>query len=116
MAAVGLAAGLMVGSTSGGEGKPEPAAVPVGIPLVVVDEAAGDWVVDRFAGNSTAGYAFGEASKPAPVNPYKGMQERKEVFEFTEKPQVTKQGDKWIITFASKAKCDARRDPISRRW
>ena len=45
--------------------------------------------------------------KAAPVNPYNGMQEREEVFEFTEKPKVTKAGDKWVITFASKGKCDA---------
>jgi hypothetical protein len=55
------------------------------------------------------------AEEPAPVNEYKGLQEREEVFEFAEKPKVTKQGDpstssgqgKWIITFASKGKCDA---------
>jgi hypothetical protein len=51
------------------------------------------------------------------------MQEREEVFEFVEKPKVTKAGDpstsstssgqagsgqgKWVITFASKGKCDA---------
>jgi RNA polymerase sigma-70 factor (ECF subfamily) len=44
---------------------------------------------------------------PAPVNPFNGMQEREEVFEFAEKPKVTKAGDKWVITFASKGKCDA---------
>jgi hypothetical protein len=44
---------------------------------------------------------------PAPVNPYAGMQEREEVFEFAEKPKVTKNGEKWTITFASKGKCDA---------
>ena len=69
MAVVSLAAGLAVGPASGGEGKSKPAAgpataaapaVPGGIPLIVVDEAAGDWVVDRFAGNSTAGYAFSQ--------------------------------------------------------
>ena len=43
----------------------------------------------------------------AAVNPYHRMQEREEVFELTEKPRVTKEGDKWVITFASKAKCDA---------
>ena len=41
-------------------GKPNPGPVPGGVPLIVVDEAAGDWVVDRFAGNSTAGYAFSQ--------------------------------------------------------
>jgi hypothetical protein len=45
--------------------------------------------------------------KPAPVNEYKGMQEREEVFEFSQKPAVKKDGDKWVITFASKGKCDA---------
>ncbi|MCX7805438.1 MAG: hypothetical protein N3A38_09655, partial [Planctomycetota bacterium] len=29
------------------------------------------------------------------------------VFGFTQKPKVEKQGDKWVITFASKGKCDA---------
>jgi sugar lactone lactonase YvrE len=60
LAAVGFAAGLMVGSANGGEGKSEAAAVPGGVPLIVVDEAADDWIVDRFAGNSTAGYAFSQ--------------------------------------------------------
>jgi hypothetical protein len=35
------------------------------------------------------------------------MQEREEVFEFTQKPAVTKEGDKIVISFASKGKCDA---------
>ena len=51
--------------------------------------------------------ALGQQSRPAPVNEYKGMQEREEVYVFTEKPKVERQGDKWIITFASKAACDA---------
>ena len=41
------------------------------------------------------------------VNPYGGVQEREEVFEFTQKPAVKKEGDKVVITFASKGKCDA---------
>jgi hypothetical protein len=44
-----------------------------------------------------------EASR---VNPYKGMQTREEVYEFTADPAVKKEGDKWVITFASKGKCD----------
>ena len=55
-------------------------------------------------GNAPAGPNEG---KPAPVNPYNGMQEREEVFEFTERPKVEKQGDKWVISFASRGKCDA---------
>lgn len=45
--------------------------------------------------------------KPVPVNEYKGIQDREEVFTFTQKPAVTKEGAKWVITFASKGKCDA---------
>jgi hypothetical protein len=59
---------------------------------------------DTGGGPAAAAVADG---KPAPVNEYKGMQDREEVFEFAEKPKVTKAGDKWIITFASKGKCDA---------
>jgi len=51
--------------------------------------------------------AGGGDGKPALVNPYKGMQEREEVYEFTTKPAVKKDGGKWVITFASKGKCDA---------
>jgi len=59
---------------------------------------------------ATGGHAQGPdatAGHPAPVNPYNGMQRREEVFEFTQKPDVRKEGEKWIITFASKANCDA---------
>ena len=44
---------------------------------------------------------------PVPVNPQKEMQKREEVFEFAEKPKAVREGDKVVITFASKAKCDA---------
>jgi len=54
-----------------------------------------------------AALALAQAAGPAPVNPYHGMQEREEVFEFAEKPKVTRQGDRWVIAFASKAACDA---------
>jgi hypothetical protein len=50
----------------------------------------------------------GEAkAEPAPVNPYNGLQEREEKFEFAQKPAVKKEGDKWIVTFATTANCDA---------
>jgi RNA polymerase sigma factor (sigma-70 family) len=52
----------------------------------------------------------GPAAAAAPAtgaNPVTGRQDREEVFEFTQKPTVTKQGDKVIIAFASKGKCDA---------
>jgi len=45
--------------------------------------------------------------KAAPVNPCNKMQEREEVFAFAQKPTVKKKGDTWVITFASKGKCDA---------
>lgn len=45
--------------------------------------------------------------KPAPVNDFQGMQEREEVFEFTQKPAVKREGGKWAIAFASKGACDA---------
>ncbi len=52
-----------------------------------------------------------EQVNTAPVNPYNGMQEREEVFEFAVKPEVKIEGAgadrKWGITFASKAACDA---------
>jgi hypothetical protein len=47
------------------------------------------------------------AGDPAPVNPYNGMQDREEKFEFAAKPQVAKGQDRWIITFAATAACDA---------
>jgi RNA polymerase sigma-70 factor (ECF subfamily) len=63
---------------------------------------------DTGSGPAAAVLATGE-------NPVGDRQEREEVFEFTQKPMVTKQGDpstssgqgKWIIAFASKGKCDA---------
>ncbi|MCX7805522.1 MAG: hypothetical protein N3A38_10085 [Planctomycetota bacterium] len=51
--------------------------------------------------------AAGEGPAPAPVNPYNGSQEREEIFEFAEKPKAAREGGKWVITFASKGKCDA---------
>jgi hypothetical protein len=45
--------------------------------------------------------------QPAPINEYKGMQEREEVYEFAQKPAVTKADGKWVIAFTSKGKCDA---------
>lgn len=48
-----------------------------------------------------------DVGEPAPVNPYRGMREREEVYEFARKPAVTTQGDRYVITFTSKAACDA---------
>jgi hypothetical protein len=61
------------------------------------------------AGATLGGAAGTLASPPAamPVNPHNGMQEREEVYEFAQKPQVRKEGDKVVISFASKAACDA---------
>ncbi|MCX7804385.1 MAG: sigma-70 family RNA polymerase sigma factor, partial [Planctomycetota bacterium] len=46
------------------------------------------------------------AVTPVGTNPVTEPQNREEVFEFTQKPKVEKQGDKWVISFASKGKCD----------
>jgi len=51
--------------------------------------------------------SLADEPKPAPVNPYKGRQTRESVFEFAQKPKVAKEGEKCLITFASKGKCDA---------
>ncbi len=47
------------------------------------------------------------AAPASPLNPYNGMQERADVFEFAKKPEVTKKGDSWAITFQAKGACDA---------
>ena len=44
---------------------------------------------------------------PASVNPFRGRQQREDVFEFARPPAVEKAGDRWEISFASKAACDA---------
>ena len=43
----------------------------------------------------------------AETNPYGGRQERAEAFAFAQKPAVSKKGPGYVITFASKAPCDA---------
>lgn len=54
-------------------------------------------------GNSAAG-GPGEVPAVTPVGP---RQTRVDVFEFSEKPKVVKQDKGYVISFASKAKCDA---------
>ncbi|MBA4389154.1 MAG: hypothetical protein C0404_14370 [Verrucomicrobia bacterium] len=81
-----------------------------GIGVAVAQVAAGgpnggSPAASRNATNPPAVLAI--EAKPAPVNQYNGMQEREEIFEFAEKPKVTKTADKWVITFASKGNCDA---------
>jgi len=41
------------------------------------------------------------------INSFTGRRERAEIFEFTDKPEARKQGEKYIITFTAKAECDA---------
>jgi DNA-binding beta-propeller fold protein YncE len=55
----------------------------------------------------TAVFLGGTASAAAATNPYRGRQERAETFQFAVKPGVKKQGTKYVISFASKAACDA---------
>jgi len=56
---------------------------------------------------STGAIGGGEETPPANVNPATGRQSREKVFEFTQKPAVKKEGGKYVITFASKGRCDA---------
>lgn len=49
----------------------------------------------------------GMAAGAGEPNPYAGRQERTEVFAFARKPAVSKKGSGYVITFASKAACDA---------
>jgi len=50
----------------------------------------------------------GDAAAPeSKNNPVTGRVAREEAIEFTQKPAVKKEGDKWVISFASKGKCDA---------
>jgi len=57
----------------------------------------------------SAGILAAGLSAPAGegLNPYKGRQSRAEKFEFAAKPELKKQGGKYVITFASRAACDA---------
>ncbi|MCX7805017.1 MAG: hypothetical protein N3A38_07470, partial [Planctomycetota bacterium] len=41
------------------------------------------------------------------LNPYQGRQERENVFEFASKPKVEKRNGRYVISFASRAACDA---------
>jgi hypothetical protein len=67
--------------------------------------AALGWVLGASLG--TLACRAEEQPVPAPVNPYAGLQEREEKFEFAQKPAVKKEGEKWVVTFATTANCDA---------
>jgi len=53
-----MAAGVCGAVSTGARGEPPESAASESLPPVVVDASAADWVVDRFAGNSTAGPQF----------------------------------------------------------
>ena len=53
-----------------------------------------------------AAFATAALSAEGP-NPYTGRQEREQVFQFARRPTVAKQGERYLIRFASKAACDA---------
>lgn len=90
-------AGVVAGATAlalgciGSAGAKAPASPPAAAP----------------AGGKLSPAEPGRSSEQSPVNPCRGMQEREEVFEFARKPTVTKVGEKYIVAFASKARCDA---------
>lgn len=60
-----------------------------------------------FALMFAAGVREARAGEALPVNAYQGRQERVESFAFAQKPSLKKEGDKWIIAFATTAACDA---------
>ncbi|MBA4387927.1 MAG: hypothetical protein C0404_08090 [Verrucomicrobia bacterium] len=68
-------------------------------------------VIGMVAGSCAIG--AGETNRVGPTagsgNPSQnaGFQERETVYEFTQKPAVEKKGERWLVTFASKANCDA---------
>jgi RNA polymerase sigma-70 factor (ECF subfamily) len=113
----------MVGSGAGSAGAAVGAATKGGMAMKIIVSVVAAGVLAGAAGLSAFGFRLSEPrdtgggpaataagpndGTPAPVNEYKGMQEREEVFEFAEKPKVAKTGEKWTITFASKGKCDA---------
>ena len=49
----------------------------------------------------------GEAAAGSKINSFRGRQQRAGKFEFASKPQVSRQGDKYVVTFAATAPCDA---------
>jgi len=103
-----------VGSSAAVAGKGTAAAVAAAKGGVAMKAVAGIVAAGTLAGAvavSTGALGGGGdaplAAQGANVNPVTGRQSREEVFEFTQKPVVKKQGDKYVITFASKGKCDA---------
>ena len=50
--------GILCGASSESAAAAESAAEPESMPSIIPDPSSGDWVVDRFAGNSTAGPTF----------------------------------------------------------
>ena len=58
-------------------------------------------------GSVVRGEDVAGAGSGASPNPYRGMQERAEVYAFARKPEVKPDGGKLIITFAVSAACDA---------
>lgn len=102
-AATAVAAGVMV--LAGG-------AVTISL-AAAKDGTAGTASTAQAIGAGPAEKAPVEA-KPFPVNEFKGMQEREEVFEFVEKPKVAKSGAGWAVSFASKGKCDATVDVLDK--
>jgi hypothetical protein len=116
-AAVGkIVSGEVAGSGAGSAGAAMGVAAKGGIAMKILVSVVAAGVLAGAAGLSAFGLRPSEprdtGSGPAAAlavgtNPVAGRQDREEVFEFAQKPTVTKQGDKVVIAFASKGKCDA---------
>jgi RNA polymerase sigma factor (sigma-70 family) len=131
-AAVGRIVSGQTTTVGSGSGAATSAAAKGGIAMKIIVSVVAAGVLAGAAGLSAFGFRLSEprdtGSGPAAAlavgtNPVAGRQEREEVFEFAQKPAVTKQGDpstsstssgqagsgqgKWTITFTSKGKCDA---------
>lgn len=81
--------------------------VVVGGMAVMLSQVPGGGNKPPMNTGATDSPSSGSSAPVALLNPVAGVQDREEVFEFTEKPRVTKSGEKYIVTFASRAKCDA---------
>jgi RNA polymerase sigma factor (sigma-70 family) len=117
-AAVGKIVSGQTTTVGSGSGAAASAAAKGGIAMkAVLGVVLAGTVAVGAAGLSAFGFRLSEpretGSAPAAAvlatgeNPVGGRQEREEVFEFAQKPAVTKQGDKVVIAFASKGRCDA---------
>ena len=93
--------------STAGVGAAAAAAAKGGLAMKVVASIVAAGTLAGTVAVSTGALSGRGDAPPANVNPVTGRQSREEIYEFTQKPAVKKEGDKYVITFASKGKCDA---------